>query len=321
MLRLLTFNSHEAYVYDLARLGYPMDVVVDLPGHHVVGWDDRMRPCPPNVRTIGIRDVAGADAAYDCVIAHNITDLLAVKAVGVPKILVLHSSLAGRIKQEGAALDAARMTAMVRDYLAIIKGTLVVVSEMKRASWGLPAIVIPLAVDLDDYQGYRGEVAGGLRVASSIVQKKEYLNWSLHEAVFRDVPCEIVGHNPELGIRPAADWEALKELYRSHRFYVHTAAPGLEDGYNLSVLEAMATGMPVIASAHRSCPVVDGESGFVSDDPEVLRAGARRLMADLDLARAMGQKARETVRSRFPMARFVESWNEAIGQARARFRS
>ncbi|MBI2896554.1 MAG: glycosyltransferase family 4 protein [Deltaproteobacteria bacterium] len=319
MVRLLTFNSHEAYVYDLARLGLPMDVVVDLPGHHVLGWDERMRPCPSGVRRIGMLDAARA--AYNCIIAHNVTDLLMVKTISAPKILVLHSSLAGRIRQEGARLNAAEMTAMVRDYLAIIKGTLVVVSEMKRASWGLPAIVIPGAVDLDDYRGYRGEIPRGLRVANAIEQKKEYLNWSLHEAVFRDLPCELVGHNPELGIVAAQSWEALKELYRSHRFYVHTAAAGLEDGYNLSLLEAMATGMPVVVSAHGSSPIVTGENGFVSDDPEVLRAGVRELLGNLDLARTMGQRARETARNRFPMSRFVDSWREALEVARARFRA
>ena len=96
---------------------------------------------------------------------------------------------------------------------------------------------------------------------------------------------------------------------------MHTAAPGLEDGYNLASLEAMASGLPVIGNAHESCPVEHGVSGFVSDSAETLREGARELLADRERARAMGERARAVVREAFSMDAFVEAWQRVVAEA------
>ena len=319
-MRLLTFNSHESYLYDLARVGEPMDVVVDLAGHHVRDWDTRMRPVPENVRLVRLREALASPQRYELVVAHNLTDLLQTKTLPLPKILVLHSSLQGRIEQEGARHRPEDYAAGVRRYLELIRGTLVVVSEHKRASWGIDCPVIPLAVDVGDYGGWTGEEAAGLRVANHVAQKGRYLRWDLHEAAFGGLPWRLVGVNPDrAGVEPARSWDDLRRLLRRHRFYIHTAAPGLEDGYNMSTLEAMATGMPILASCHPTTPVIDGVSGFVSDDPAALRDAARRLLDDREMAREMGAAARQTVERDFPMAGFVARWRELLRQARERF--
>ena len=41
-----------------------------------------------------------------------------------------------------------------------------------------------------------------------------------------------------------------------------------EDGYNLAMLEAMASGMPVVALANRSSPITDGVDGFFALNAE-----------------------------------------------------
>jgi len=314
---ILTFNSHEAYVYDLARMGHPMDVVVDLPGHHVQGWDERMRPVPAGVRLIGLAEARAG--RYACVIGHTITDLLAVRSLAGARIFVAHGSLAGRIAQEQATTDPGQVAATLRSYLDAVGGIAVAVSETKRKSWQLDARVIPAGIHPDEYGGYSGEIASGLRVANHIRQKSRVLRWELHEQVFGEaLPCRLVGVNPDRpGVAPAESWDALRALYRSHRFFVHTAEPGLEDGYNLACLEAMATGMPVICNAQPSCPVEDGVSGFVSNDPAALRRGARRLLADRELARRMGEAARRRVGEHFPMTRFIAQWRAAVQESLA----
>jgi two-component system copper resistance phosphate regulon response regulator CusR len=50
--RLLVFDCHEAWVYQLRALDQAMDVVVGLRGRHVDGWDETVRPVPPNARLI-----------------------------------------------------------------------------------------------------------------------------------------------------------------------------------------------------------------------------------------------------------------------------
>jgi hypothetical protein len=318
MTRVLTFDSHEGYLYDLARTGYAMDVVVDLPGHHFEGWDTRMRPVPENLRLTSMAQASRR--RYDCLIAHGITDLVASKQVRARgRVLVLHSSLHGRLAQERSRVTASQMRTMLGRYLKQVGAHLVSPSEMKQRSWGLPARVIPFGVDLDLYGREQTTQAKGLRVANLIRQKARYLRWELHEAAFEDVPMRLVGVNDDMpGVRPAEGYSELRELYASHRFYVHTAHVGLEDGYNMACLEAMASGMPQLASVHPSTPVVDGVSGYVSDDPIVLREAALRLLADAKHASVLGDAARETVAERFPMGAFVDSWRDEIESACAR---
>jgi len=318
MTRVLTFDSHEGYLYDLARTGYPMDVVVDLPGHHFEGWDTRMRPVPENLRLTTMAEAA--HRRYDCLIAHGITDLVASKAMRAKsRVLVLHSSLDGRLAQEGSRVTAAQMRAMLGRYLRQVGARLVSPSEMKRKSWGLPARVIPFGMDLSVYGRAERTRAEGLRVANLVHQKARYLRWELHRAAFEDVPLRLVGVNEDMpGVQPATSYAELRELYATHRFYVHTAHVGLEDGYNMACLEAMASGMPQLASVHPSSPVVDGVSGYVSDDPKALRDAALRLLADEALARTMGDAARQTVAERFPITAFVDAWRDEIECASAR---
>lgn len=318
MTRVLTFDSHEGYLFDLARTGYPIDVVVDLPGHHFDGWDERMRPVPANIRLIPM--AKAAHRRYDCLIAHGITDLLASKELRAKgRILALHSSLFGRLAQENASVTPEQMRAVLRRYLDHLGARLVCTSEMKRASWRLPAKVIPFGVDLDLYRRDPSTKPCGLRVANAIRKKARYLRWELHEQAFRDVPMRLVGVNPELPeVEPAQSYDELRALYASHRFYAHTAHVGFEDGFNMASVEAMASGMPQLTNAHPSSPVEDGRTGFVSDDPVVLRSAAQRLIRDPLLAARMGDAAREQVAALFPMDAFVDAWRGEIEAARSR---
>ncbi|KKL69198.1 hypothetical protein LCGC14_2117370, partial [marine sediment metagenome] len=136
------------------------------------------------------------------------------------------------------------------------------------------------------------------------------------------LPIRLVGHNPDMpDVRATENWDQLKGILQSHRFYVHTADPRYEDGYNMATLEAMAAGLPVLGNRHPTSPVTDGVNGFLSDDPGELRRRAEGLLADRELADRMGQQARKTVMERFPMRRFHEDFMKSIETARAKWAS
>ena len=90
--------------------------------------------------------------------------------------------------------------------------------------------------------------------------------------------------------RPHQD---LSALYRSADVVVF---PSLADGFGLVVLEAMASGVPVIASANCCAPdvIADGYDGFVAPirDAGVLRDRMETIYRDRSLAREMGRRAR-----------------------------
>jgi len=82
--------------------------------------------------------------------------------------------------------------------------------------------------------------------------------------------------------------------------------PSRAEGLPLVLLEAMAQGKPVVASAVGGVPelVVDGETGLLvpPGDVEALAQALRRVLGDPELARRLGEAGRRRVRERFSAA-------------------
>jgi glycosyltransferase involved in cell wall biosynthesis len=315
--RLLVFDCHEAWVYQLRVLPQPMDVVVGLKGRHTEGWDEAMRPVPPNARIVRLADVVAAVPSYSCIVAHNLSDLLDVKTLFGPRLLVIHQTLESIMREQRSSTPPGEFRNAVARYIAMIHAHVVAVSSLKGRSWGFDEDVVPFSADPTDYPVYEGDVPCGLRIANDIQAKANTLMWDFHEKAFAGIPITIMGRNDDMpGVKPAGNWAELKEALSHHRFFVHTANPALEDGYNMATLEAMAAGLPVLGNRHPTSPIEHGVSGFLSDDPAELRACAQRLLEDRQLAFRMGQKARKALLKTFPVERFRVGFLESIKRAR-----
>ena len=317
---LLVFNCHEAWVYQLGALGYDLDIIIGLKGRYKPTWDAQIRPVPPNSRLITLPEAQQSRTSYYCIITHNITDLLDVKHRPEPQLTVLHLPIEARLVEEKSDVEPEKMKETLHKYLKLVGGHVVAVSMLKGKSWGFTEDIVPFGSDPDDYLPYSGEIASGLRISNFIQMRKQFLLWDLHERAFGGTPVRIVGHNPGMpGVAASESWEHLKKMLQSHRFYIHTADPRLEDGYNMAMGEAMAAGMPVLGNRHPTSPIKHGLSGFLSDDPDALRKYAGILLGDRDLAAKMGQQARKTVVERFSMSKFKESFLQSIETARRKW--
>ena len=73
--------------------------------------------------------------------------------------------------------------------------------------------------------------------------------------------------------------------------------PSLTDGMSLALLEAMASGLPIVASASAGTTelLADGRCGVIVEPGSVqsLADGIRSLLADGERARAIGRAARQ----------------------------
>jgi N-acetyl-alpha-D-glucosaminyl L-malate synthase BshA len=85
--------------------------------------------------------------------------------------------------------------------------------------------------------------------------------------------------------------------------------PSEQESFGLAALEAMACEVPVVASQVGGVPevVTDGETGFLSavGDVEKMANDAARLLADEELRREMGRRARESALARYSTDKII----------------
>lgn len=120
---------------------------------------------------------------------------------------------------------------------------------------------------------------------------------------------EKVG-NVEIRFVPyQSDHRAIAKYYQLADFYIH---PARADTFPLVVLEALACGLPVVATAVDGIPeqIVDGQTGFLAPAGDVssMTHHVTRLIGDPDLRRQMGQNAAQDARRRFDQERHVSDY-------------
>jgi glycosyltransferase involved in cell wall biosynthesis len=90
-----------------------------------------------------------------------------------------------------------------------------------------------------------------------------------------------------------------------------------EDPLPTVAIEAASFGLPVVATRRGGLPEIieDGITGFLvpSNDPTALAEGIQRLLADPDLRRSMGVKARKHMLQHFSSERFVREFLSLLG--------
>jgi glycosyltransferase involved in cell wall biosynthesis len=122
--------------------------------------------------------------------------------------------------------------------------------------------------------------------------------------------------------------QLLAEYQRAHLF-LHPSEMTKEsdqEGIPNSMLEAMATGLPVVATQHGGIPeaVTNGSDGLLVPEksPDQLAAALLQLLADPALLAALSTEAARSVRANFEaetqIAKMEDVYFDAVAQARTR---
>ncbi len=113
---------------------------------------------------------------------------------------------------------------------------------------------------------------------------------------------------------------AIQDEMRGARAFVQhsvVAPSGDAEGTPVAVLEAGASGLPVVATRHAGIPdvVIEGQTGLLVDEHDVagMAEAMSRLIDDPALAAQLGEKARHHVATHFSMAHSLDRLWAIIG--------
>ena len=153
---------------------------------------------------------------------------------------------------------------------------------------GLKYLIEALAVLAVEFPDLRMEIAGEGSLRGDLEQKSRQLGLS--------------------GIVSFLGWrEDLPSVMASWDIFV---LPSLDEGFGIAALEAMASGLPVVASAVGGlCELVqDDKTGWLvpAAEPAQLAGRLRELIVNFRKREAMGVAGRQRALDQFPVSRMVE---------------
>jgi glycosyltransferase involved in cell wall biosynthesis len=199
-----------------------------------------------------------------------------------------------------------------------MRPTVIYTSETDRARDSRkPSVVVPLGIDLDRFASGRpvldGRVVGNV---ARLAEQKGHRTLLEAAAALPDVPFAIAGDGElraELERTAPSNVEFLghrddvPDLLASFEVF---AFPSRFEGLCISVIEAQAAGVPVVATPVGGIreTVVDGETGFLVpvDDPRALADQIAWCLEHPGEARRVAAEAQRRVRERYSVETMVE---------------
>ncbi|MBM4300452.1 MAG: glycosyltransferase [Deltaproteobacteria bacterium] len=244
-----------------------------------------------------------AKRRFICRFLGRFTDLSLAVSRGVRDYLVTQGGLNPakvRVVANGvdvAAIDAARPGPLMRRELGLPEGSTVIGLVGRLDHWGKGHQELFTAMaQIRERHPVHALIVGGGRRMDEVRRLAESLG--------------LAGQVHFLG--PRRD---VPDLLNAMDIFV---LPSYSEGVSLALLEAMAAGLPVIATEVGGLPevVTDGENGLLIPprDAGALAEALTRLLGASDFAKKLGQNARKHVREHYSLDRLGREINEIYGE-------
>ncbi|MDP1569116.1 MAG: glycosyltransferase [Vicinamibacterales bacterium] len=308
-LRLLTTSRVPGYLRGLSALDARVDVVV--PRDEGLGaWWARVAELPAGARPVTeARAATGLQrGAYDVAVVHDVADLEVFASERVPAVLVQHEprALADLMGDGPDRWSESRRALVARTQV-------VYPSAWVAESWGLDGEVIRPAIDPRAWPLGDGSLPRALTVLPFAVERDAIGTGRALREVSAGLPMTVLGLNPGLGVpHDTAQWSARRQALASHRLYLNLSIAPYEPALPSAMLEAMASGLPVVTIAHPGTPIEHGVNGFVCADAGEIRARVLDLLGDATLATRLGTAARASVLRNFHPEACANAWTALI---------
>lgn len=281
-----------------------------------------------DIRSALDRHVTDVFHVYFGSIAAQLLPLL--REISCPLVVSFHGADAGVDTQKPAYRDALHEIFTLSELILARSEYLVMrlrelgcpQSKLRLNPTGIPTETLPFEQRTVPPEGGRWRF---LQVCRLVEKKGLPVALRAFVEVRKAYPCaefHIAGDGPlrvelenlvkELGVADSVrfhgfiDQDDLSKLARASHIFVHpsqTAVDGNLEGIPNAMLEAMSTGLPVVATRHGGIPeaVTSGESGFLVDegDIEAVVEALLALMSDAALYRQCSRCARAVIEQRF----------------------
>jgi len=175
-----------------------------------------------------------------------------------------------------------------------------------------PALDMPIGTPLAVYAGRLDEAKGLADLVAAweavVAQRPDARLWLAGEGPYRAaLQEEIKSRGLSERVVLAGVFDNVDELLCAADLFV---LPSRGEGMSVALLEAMAAGLPVVASdipGNRGL-VTDGQDGLLVPvgDIDALSAAIRRFLDEPDLATRLGTAARELAAGRFSLAKMAD---------------
>ncbi len=137
---------------------------------------------------------------------------------------------------------------------------------------------------------------------------QEYTDRLRDQAAAGDLPAKLAG---------SAAHHQMPEVYRAHDIFIFPSI--WQEPFGLTHLEAMASGIPVVSTAHGGQGefLIDGENclTFPAEDAEALAGQLKRLMTDPGLSVSLAAEGRRTAEQSFSFTRYAEELEDLLAEA------
>lgn len=185
--------------------------------------------------------------------------------------------------------------------------------------------------DPKEFNNWNGGGNEVITFSQDMKHRGEHCNYTAFTKIVDGYNAKIYGpnnDNTEWLNGGMLSYEGMKQKMKDARVYIYTGTQPAS--YTLSFIEAMMTGIPIVAIGRKLAQsleiagdvyeipdIIDnGVNGFYSDDIDELREYVRRLIKDIKLARYIGQNGREKAIQLFDKEKIKNLWRKYLLETR-----
>lgn len=307
-LNILSFPYHEAYHYNVAKTGHNFYM---LQAEGINTWKEWNRPIPQNNTILPKGHPPLPDIQYDLIfsnnkfgnlqLAHQLSRQLHLPIVNCEHTWPMDTWPPQQLEQ-------------MKSLKAHIN---VFISEISREAWGWnesEAMVIHHGIDSEFFKPKNQDRCNHiLSVNNDWINRDYFCGFSIWRRVCYNLPVRVLGDTPGLSQATKNMFE-LKEEYQKASIFINTAT---RSPIPTVMLEAMSCGCaPITIDACMTPTIIKhGENGLISKNENEIRQFCIDLLNNPSEARRLGDNARKTIIEKFPLAKFINTWDAVFQTA------